>query len=298
MESVAPSWLLPAQRLQQALKILRGHSNYASACAVHIGNEEESDGKEPADFSADRELSCEPCCSLWSWSLLPLMVNPPRTANRCTNSIAPPVTTPACRAPLLAASCKKLSPDSIRTTLDVGSMVQQAAALPPAQKDAIIAYLTRDSALQPAVVVNSQCAPEKQTYSATLRTPHWTGWGNDVTQHRFQSDEQAQLTSDQVSRLKLKWAFGYPNAQNAAAQPTIVNGRLFVGSANGNVYALDAATGCTYWTYNAGFPVRTAISVDEKTNTLYFGDKRTGPMQSMPRPASACGRRCSTSIPL
>src|SRR5215510_4410187 len=170
---------------------------------------------------------------------------------------------------------EKLSPDSIRTTLYVGSMVQQAAALPPAQKDAIIAYLTRDSAPRPAVAVNLQCAPEKQTYSATLRTPHWTGWGNDVTQHRFQSHEQAQLTSDQVSRLKLKWAFGYPNAQSAAAQPTIVNGRLFVGSANGNVYALDAATGCTYWTYNAGFPVRTAISVDEKTNTLYFGDQRT-----------------------
>jgi Cytochrome C oxidase, cbb3-type, subunit III len=88
---------------------------------------------------------------------------------------------------------EKLSPDSIRTTLNVGSMVQQAAALPPAQKDAIIAYLTRDSAPQPAVAVNSHCAPEKQTYSATLRTPHWTGWGNDVTQHRVQSDEQARL---------------------------------------------------------------------------------------------------------
>ena len=65
---------------------------------------------------------------------------------------------------------EKLSPDSIRTTLGVGSMVQQAAALPPAQKDAIIAYLTRDSEPQPAVAGNSQCAPEKQTYSATLRT--------------------------------------------------------------------------------------------------------------------------------
>jgi polyvinyl alcohol dehydrogenase (cytochrome) len=171
---------------------------------------------------------------------------------------------------------ERLSADSIRTTLSLGSMVQQAAELQPAQKDAIIAYLTRDSASQSAVAVNSQCASEKQMYSATFRTPHWTGWGNDVTQHRFQSAEQAQLTPDQVSRLKLKWAFGYPNAQNTAAQPTIVNGRLFVGSANGNVYALDAATGCTYWTYNAGFPMRTAISVDEKTNTLYFADQRTG----------------------
>src|SRR5215468_2130619 len=89
---------------------------------------------------------------------------------------------------------EKLSPDSIRTTLDAGSMVQQAAALPRAQKDAIIAYLTRDSATQPAVVANSQCAPEKQAYTATLHTPHWTGWGNEVTQHRFQSGEQAQLT--------------------------------------------------------------------------------------------------------
>src|SRR5215831_20601642 len=170
---------------------------------------------------------------------------------------------------------EKLSPDSIRTTLEVGSMVQQAAALRPAQKDAIVAYLTRGSAPQPVVAVISQCAPDP-AYSATFRTPHWTGWGNDVTQHRFQPDEQAQLTPDQVSRLKLKWAFGYPNAQTAAAQPAIVNGRLFVGSANGNVYALDAATGCTYWTYNAGSPMRTAISVDENTNTLYFGDQRTG----------------------
>jgi polyvinyl alcohol dehydrogenase (cytochrome) len=89
---------------------------------------------------------------------------------------------------------QQLPPDDIGTTLDVGSMVQQAAALPSAQKEAIIAFLTRDSAPQPAVAVNSQCAPQKQTYSATLSTPHWTGWGNDVTQHRFQSGEQAQLT--------------------------------------------------------------------------------------------------------
>src|SRR5262245_35081209 len=51
---------------------------------------------------------------------------------------------------------EKLSYDSIRATLDVGSMVQQAAALPPAQKDAIVAYLTGDAAPQPAVAVNSQ----------------------------------------------------------------------------------------------------------------------------------------------
>src|SRR5215467_10200840 len=252
----------------------RTYPNYASAYAVHVGNEE-GEGKD--------QRTSAPIGSSMRTVLFALVVATAAAHGQsaldgealykqhCATCHDAGVPRAAARSVL-----EKLSSDSIRTTLEAGSMVQQAAKLQPAQKDAIIAYLTRDSLSQPAVAVNSQCAPEKQTYSATLRTPHWTGWGNDVTQHRFQSSEQAQLTSDQVSRLKLKWAFGYPNAQTAAAQPAIVNGRLFVASANGNVYALDAATGCTYWTYNAGFPVRTAISVDEKTNTLYFADKRTG----------------------
>jgi polyvinyl alcohol dehydrogenase (cytochrome) len=51
----------------------------------------------------------------------------------------------------------------------------------------------------------------------------------------------AQLAADDVPHLKLKWAFGYPGAVRAFAQPTIVGGRLFVGSQNGKVYSLDAA---------------------------------------------------------
>jgi hypothetical protein len=37
----------------------------------------------------------------------------------------------------------------------------------------------------------------------------------------------AQLAADDVPRLKLKWAFCYPAASIAFAQPTIVAGRLF-----------------------------------------------------------------------
>jgi hypothetical protein len=54
--------------------------------------------------------------------------------------------------------------------------------------------------------------------------------GVDALQHRFQPSEMAQLAADDVPRLKLKWAFGYPAATIAFAQPTIVAGRLFVGS--------------------------------------------------------------------
>src|SRR6202042_2835212 len=46
-------------------------------------------------------------------------------------------------------------------------------------------------------------------------------------------------------------------------QPTLVDDRLFVTSSSGRIYALDAKTGCTYWTYDAPAGSRTAISIGE-----------------------------------
>ena len=60
----------------------------------------------------------------------------------------------------------------------------------------------------------------------------------------------------------------------AYGQPTIAGNRLFVGSADGTVCALDAATGCTHWTFKAGAAVRTAMSVGPigAAWAVYFGD--------------------------
>jgi polyvinyl alcohol dehydrogenase (cytochrome) len=97
-----------------------------------------------------------------------------------------------------------------------------------------------------------------------LSAPHWNGWGVDPSQHRFQPSMMAQLAPDDVPRLKLKWAFGYPGAVRAFAQPTIVAGRLFVGSQSGRVYSLDSGSGCTYWEFDAGKPVRSAIVIGQQ----------------------------------
>jgi polyvinyl alcohol dehydrogenase (cytochrome) len=48
----------------------------------------------------------------------------------------------------------------------------------------------------------------------------------------------ARLAPNDVPCLKRKWAFGYPGAVRAFAQPTIVAGRLFAGSPSGKVYSL------------------------------------------------------------
>ena len=91
------------------------------------------------------------------------------------------------------------------------------------------------------------------------KSPQWTGWSPATTNTRFQPADQAGLSASDLPRLKLKWAFGFPDASVAWSHPTVAGGRLFVGSQNGTVYSLDAKTGCIHWTFSAAGGVRTAI---------------------------------------
>jgi polyvinyl alcohol dehydrogenase (cytochrome) len=111
-------------------------------------------------------------------------------------------------------------------------------------------------------------------FADPFSAPHWNGWGVDASQRRFQPADMAQLAAHDVQRLKLKWAFGFPGADFAAAQPTLMGGRIFIGSQIGKVYSLDANTGCTYWEFDAGAGVRTAITVGQSATgwVAYFGD--------------------------
>jgi len=180
------------------------------------------------------------------------------------------------------ATLSKLPADQIRLTLTKGSMSVAAQGLSPEQLTALVQFVADGDSAPASSAVSAtgaapvgSCAPDAHPYKVSLKAPHWIGWGTDPTQQRFQSADQARLRSAEVPRLKLKWAFGYAGSQSASGQPTIVNGRLFVGNSNRNVYALDAATGCTYWTYQAEFPVRTAISVGTSSGSpfVYFGDQ-------------------------
>jgi polyvinyl alcohol dehydrogenase (cytochrome) len=107
-----------------------------------------------------------------------------------------------------------------------------------------------------------------------LNEPHWNGWGVDPSQHRFQPSAMAGLAAKDVPRLELKWAFGFPGAARSIAQPTIIGGRAFIASQGGKVYSLDTSSGCTYWEYDAGKPVRSAVVVGPNAGgwAAYFGD--------------------------
>ncbi len=72
-----------------------------------------------------------------------------------------------------------------------------------------------------------------------------------MTNSRFE-DASAGLSAADVGKLKLKWAFNLGDVTTARSQPAIVGGRVFIATATGAVYSLDADSGCTRWGYQAG----------------------------------------------
>ena len=176
-----------------------------------------------------------------------------------------------------------MTPEAIRDALTTGSMREQAQDLTEAGKRSLAEYLggrKLDVAqIGDARSMPNQCAghPPIGDISAS---PAWNGWGNDVSNARFQPAKAAGLSADRAPRLKLKWAFGFPGATAVYGQPAIVAGRVFVGVDTGFVYSLDAATGCVYWSFLAQAAVRSAISAGPVPRpdqgsakfAIYFGD--------------------------
>jgi polyvinyl alcohol dehydrogenase (cytochrome) len=104
----------------------------------------------------------------------------------------------------------------------------------------------------------NRCADRAEPVA--IGSAQWNGWGRDLDNTRYQPEPAIRAID--IPKLALKWAFGYQNGKEFG-QPTVVDGRLFVTSSSGRVYALDARTGCTYWTYDSPVSTRTAISVGE-----------------------------------
>ena len=157
-----------------------------------------------------------------------------------------------------------------------GTMQQQGSELSPAARRAIAEFITGRSVGADAGGMTGACTPSLTAgWPGLDGGPQWNGWGVDVANTRRQTAEHAGLSAADIPRLTLKWAFGYPNAGSAQSQPTIIGGRMFIASQRGTVYALDARSGCTHWTYDTQSGVRSAMTVtrrDDGRHAVFFGD--------------------------
>jgi len=176
---------------------------------------------------------------------------------------------------------RQMSPERIYDALTIGAMKAQGASLTEDQRKMRATFLSG----RPLGSLKEGDAKDMPNHCASNSPladpssgPSWNGWSADLTNTRFQSAKGAGLTADQVPQLKLKWAFGYPTGLSAFGQPTVVSGRIFVGSDIGYVYSLDAQTGCVYWSYQAKGSVRSAVTVTRVKGhgatkyAAYFGD--------------------------
>jgi polyvinyl alcohol dehydrogenase (cytochrome) len=179
------------------------------------------------------------------------------------------------RAPQTEA-LRQMPADRIWLALMSGTMSVQAEGLSDEQIRDLLGFLSSAPPPPPVASRGAACSAPSGALVDPLAKPHWNGWGVNPSQHRFQPAAMARLAPEDVPRLKLKWAFGFAGDVRAYAQPTVMDGRVFVGSAGGKVHVLDANTGCVHWTFDARFPVRTAISIGQGAAgwVAYFGDQR------------------------
>lgn len=166
---------------------------------------------------------------------------------------------------------RQMSRESILDALDTGKMKWEGRWLSKAQRVAVANYLGSPtlSAEMEGKTNGGLC---RKDLDPPANPPIWNGWGVDSHNTRFQPAKAAGLTVEQVRHLKLKWAFGFAGASATYGQPTSSAGKLFIGSEDGTVYALDAATGCTWWTYKASATVKTAVSIRNRGSAVFFGD--------------------------
>lgn len=150
--------------------------------------------------------------------------------------------------------------NSVFDALTGGVMAAQGAALSNEQKIALAEHLTGSAMQADTVAGLARCEQPMSALDLTA-SGNWNGWGNGNSNPRYQSAQGTSITADNIGSLELVWAFGLDNASVARAQPSVISDVMFMGSTTGTVYAMDIASGCAYWTYDAPQEVRAAVTV-------------------------------------
>jgi alcohol dehydrogenase (cytochrome c) len=109
---------------------------------------------------------------------------------------------------------------------------------------AMTATVAQDNS-KASVSVNVDVAPSALTEQPVGE--NWLSYNGDYTGRRYNSLDQINVGN--VGRLRAQWVFHAPNADSLEVTPVVVEGLMFVTSAN-DAYALDGLTGRIVWHYS------------------------------------------------
>src|SRR5579864_1268745 len=163
----------------------------------------------------------------------------------------------------------------VLAALQTGVMKTVGDTLTPQERYAVALYLSVTAPKSVPLPASAFCSTTAPASRFSSSGAGWTGWSTSVNNWRFQDSKAAGLTAADVPKLKLKWAFSLGNETAARSQPAWADGQLFFGTATGDVYSLDAHTGCIYWTTKIEGGIRSALVVGPakraKHAAVYFG---------------------------
>ena len=188
---------------------------------------------------------------------------------------------------------RTLSPRAVVAALEGGAMRREGADLTSEQRVRLAEYVTGRRYAREMLSEAAYCSEHGWAKLETGDTRSM-GFGGNLAATGFASAETAGLDSTSVSRLALRWAFAFPDASQARTKPTVVGDLLLVGGPFGEVLALDAATGCVRWGFEADTSVRGAVLAGEGPGsrpTVYFVDHWTNAYALDPADGSLLWKR-------
>ena len=123
------------------------------------------------------------------------------------------------------------------------------------------------AAKQPSLGSRAQAQFDANTNWSQFHFSPQTGNFNLVQPDNRVNPYENVLGAGNASGLKLEWGFATSN--NVDSSPAVANGVVFVGSDDGNLYALNASTGAKLWSFATGSSVYSSPAIAD--GVVYVG---------------------------
>ncbi len=159
----------------------------------------------------------------------------------------------------------------IARALEFGMMQQQAAHLKPDERLTIAKFLSQGSSEnRDEWIASHMCSPRRAVSVRSGQEDNW-GFGSG----NVRAVEGSKISPANVENLRLKWSLAFPGVTEMRSQPVAADGILFVGTSNGNVFAIDQESSCIRWRFAADSSVRSSLNLDTTSDgiaKLFFAD--------------------------
>ena len=167
-----------------------------------------------------------------------------------------------------------MTPRAVLASLEGGRMRRHGEGLTAEERRAVAEWLTGDALVETRLPSSAFCAAPP----AGAGVVHSSGWGGGDGETGFVDAARAGLTAADLPNLELAWVFGFPDVSQVRSKPAVIDDRIIVGSAYGEVYSIDLESGCVHWVFEGDAAVRGAIAIGDGPDggqSAFFADFRT-----------------------